>query len=107
MHDNGAKATLSVTYRDPGFDGVAVNHNAFLNAAHIKEGSNSGTMSEGKVSGRHVVFIINWSNQHKGRYEGRVGLDGRVTGTNFDTTVNPAPTQHWHTAERFSCYPEK
>ena len=103
LHDNAAKATLSLNYHDPGLF-TSLLHDAPLVATHIKEGSNSGTMSEGRINGRHVVFIINWSNQHKGRYEGRVGLDGRITGTNFDTTVNPAPTQRWHTQETFPCY---
>jgi hypothetical protein len=70
LHDNGAKATLSVNYHDPGLFTSDL-HDAPLHATHIKEGSNSGTMSEGRINGRHVVFIINWSNQHKGRYEGR------------------------------------
>jgi hypothetical protein len=97
LHDNGAKATLSVAQREQGF----------LEGAHIKEGSNSGNLFGGRASGRHVVFTIHWSNKHEGRYEGKVGLDGRITGTNFDTTVNPAPTQHWHTVEAFSCFPAR
>ena len=97
LHDNGAKATLSVAQREQGF----------LEGAHIKEGSNSGNLIGGRASGRHVVFTIHWSNKHEGRYEGKVGLDCRITGTNFDTTVNPAPTQHWHTVEAFSCFPAR
>ena len=93
LHDNGAKATLSVAQGPEGF----------LEGAHIKEGSNTGHLSQGRASGRHVVFTIHWKNEHENRYEGKVGLDGRTTGTNFDTTVNPAPTQHWHTVESFSC----
>ena len=77
--------------------------NSSLDATDIREGQNTGKMQSSTYKGKRVVFTIKWSNGHAGRYDGKVSLDGRITGTNYDTTANPAPTQHWHTDEKFSC----
>ena len=54
LHDNGAKATLSVAQREQGF----------LEGAHIKEGSNSGNLIGGRAIRLPPNIGIRWKPFH-------------------------------------------
>ncbi|MEU7827621.1 MULTISPECIES: hypothetical protein [unclassified Nonomuraea] len=55
-----------------------------------------GTIEEGAVDGTHIFFTIGWSNGPRGRYEGSLGPDRRLSGTTFDLN-NPSHQATWAT----------
>jgi hypothetical protein len=50
------------------------------------------------VTGSDVVFTIQWSFGHTGRYSGHLGSDGQWSGVTIDLN-HPASTANW-TAHR-------
>jgi hypothetical protein len=67
LHDNGAKATLSVAQREQGF----------LEGAHIKEGSNSGNLFGGRASGREGQVVDMWFSQSIGAINTKADMKER------------------------------
>ncbi|MBI1686429.1 hypothetical protein [Caulobacter hibisci] len=65
------------------------------------EGRNTGKL-KGRVSGRDVEFSIQWSNEHRGLYTGRISQSGRLSGANSDATDMRSQTT-WFVRELIRC----
>lgn len=77
------------------FNGIA---DGLGNFAGVAETSTATGASGGQVTGSVVLFNINWSYGHTGRYVGHLGSNGQWSGTTIDLN-NPSSTATW-TASR-------
>ncbi|NDU75413.1 hypothetical protein GWI34_22710 [Actinomadura sp. DSM 109109] len=63
-------------------------------------GSTVGTIETGLVNGFTIFFVIGWSNGTRGRYDGSLGADRRLSGITFDLS-NPSSQATWSTSRTF------
>ncbi|MCX5195698.1 hypothetical protein OOK31_17605 [Streptomyces sp. NBC_00249] len=66
----------------------------------VRSGNTVGNVREGSVDGQQIYFVIAWSHGPVGRYTGKRGPDGRLSGTTYDLT-NPSSQATWRTEQRF------
>ncbi|GAA2285133.1 hypothetical protein GCM10010402_48340 [Actinomadura luteofluorescens] len=63
-------------------------------------GSTAGTIEAGSVDGFTIFFIIGWFNGTRGRYDGSLGGDRRLSGITFDLN-HPSSQATWSTTRTF------
>jgi hypothetical protein len=89
VHGNQAVAEMSIQQNGASLTGRG------------REGRHTGKL-KGRVSGRDVEFSIQWSNEHRGLYIGRVSQAGTLSGTNSDATDMRSQTT-WFLREPVRC----
>ncbi|MES9609853.1 hypothetical protein [Actinomadura sp. NPDC000929] len=63
-------------------------------------GSTAGTIETGSVDGFNIFFIIGWFNGTRGRYDGSLGGDRRLSGITVDLN-HPGSQATWFTSRTF------
>lgn len=63
-------------------------------------GSTAGTIEAGSVDGFTIFFIIGWFNGTRGRYDGSLGGDRRLSGISVDLN-HPTSQATWFTSRTF------
>jgi hypothetical protein len=65
-----------------------------------RSGGNTGTVKQGLVDGNTIFFVIEWWGGPRGRYDGRLGPDRRLSGTTYDL-AHPTSQASWFTRSTF------
>lgn len=63
-------------------------------------GSTAGTIEAGSVDGFKIFFVIGWFNGTRGRYDGSLAGDRRLSGITFDLN-HPSSQATWFTGRTF------
>ena len=66
-------------------------------------GGSNGVIVNGRITGRNLVFNVNWSPRSFGEYNGQINGQGRMTGFTFDRRA-PGSQATWVAPSRvFRC----